>query len=115
MLNCNNNNSFKNSITIKINSIDKNTKQQRLNMFDTIEVRKEYFGYLKKTYKIVGKHVLNSKGSIKIKIDSTQGYRFFINGVDGAYGTENFTKGFTKEKLKDGQEINIEVFSLENR
>jgi hypothetical protein len=105
---------LENQITIKINSIDNETKQPRINVFDTIEVRKEGAGYLMKTYTKVGEYITDSTGSVKIKIDRNEGYRFMLSRK-GFYGSESFAEPFTKEKLKDDQEINIEAISLENR
>lgn len=112
--NCNKKSDFENQITIKINSIDSKTKEYRVNKFDTIEVRKTKFGILTQRYVKVAEYVTNSEGSVKIKVDSTEEYRFLIRGPY-VYGTANFTDTFTNEKLKDGQEINMEIFSIENR
>lgn len=111
---CNKKSDFENQITIELNSIDGKTKQNRVNKFDTIEVRKTKFGIFSHRYVKVEEYVTNSEGSVKIKVDSTQEYRFLIRGPY-IYGSANFTKAFTKEKLKDGQEVNLEVISLENR
>ncbi|MRX42021.1 hypothetical protein GJU43_22320 [Flavobacterium sp. LC2016-23] len=48
--NCSRKTDSENQITIKINSIDSKSKQRRVNLFDTVEVRKEKFGYLTKTF-----------------------------------------------------------------
>ncbi|WP_147298249.1 hypothetical protein [Flavobacterium aquicola] len=112
--NCGRKTDLENQITITITSVDSKTKQRRINTFDTIEVRKEGMGYLMRTYPKVGEYITDSMGSVKIKIDSTDGYRFMLN-KKGFYGSESFAEPFTKEKLKDGQEINIEAISLEER
>jgi hypothetical protein len=106
--NCNRKTDSENQITIKINSIDSKTKQRRVSFFDTIEVRKERFGYLTKTFPVEKKYVMDSKGSVKIKIDTTKLYKIFVLGFK-AFGSEMYYPGH----LKDGQEINIEVISLE--
>ena len=107
---CNKNTNLENKINIKINSIDSETKQLRVNTFDVIEVRVESFGYLMKTYEKVDEYTTDSTGSVKIDIDGSKQYRFMISGPNG-FGSANFTEAFTKEKLKDGQEVNIEVTS----
>lgn len=104
---------LKNQITIKINSIDSESKKRRVNMFDTI-VRMAKFGFPMRRYVKVAEYIIDSTGSVKIKIDSTKGYWFFLNGFN-VYCSESFDEAFTKEKLNDGQEVNIEVISLENR
>ncbi|CAD0003393.1 hypothetical protein [Flavobacterium chungangense] len=114
ILSCNKKNNLENQITIKINSIDSETRKSRVNIFDTIEVSVQENGYLMKSFNKVGEYVTDSSGSIKIKIDSTKGYKFMLHGHN-IYGSANFSEAFTKEKLKNGQEVNIEVISLENR
>ena len=109
--NCTKKTDLENQITVKINSIDSETKQRRVNAFDTVEVRIEGIGYLMKTFSKVGEYIIDSTGSVKIKIDCTEGYTFTVFGPN-LYGSERFTK---KEKLKDGQEINIQVIHLEKR
>lgn len=111
---CTKKTNLENQITIKINSIDGKTKQRRVNMFDTIEVRITEFGIPMQKYVKVAEYITDSTGSVKIKVNSTEEYRFMISGPN-IYGSANFTEAFTKEKLKDGQEVNIEVISLENR
>lgn len=108
--NCNRKTDSENQITIKINSIDSKTKQRRVNLFDTVEVRKERFGYLTKTFPVGKIYIMDSMGSVKIKIDTTKLYKVFVLGFK-AFGPEMYYPGY----LKDGQEINIEVISLENR
>ena len=103
-----------NFITIKVTSIDNKSKQHRINTFDTIEVRKEGVGCITKTYAKIGEYVTDSTGSVNIKIDRSGGYRFMLRRR-GFYGSESFAEPFTKDKLKDGQDIYIEVVSLENR
>jgi len=110
---CTHKSDLENQITIKITSIDSKTKQPRINMFDTIVVRKEENGYLTKIYSKVGEYITDSTGSVKIEIDQNEGYKFILRHR-GFYGSESFGEPFTKEKLKDDQEVNIEVISLEN-
>lgn len=114
ILSCKKKNSLENQITIKINSIDRETRKVRVNIFDTIEVSVQENGYLMKSFNKVGEYVTDSSGSIKIKIDSTKGYKFMLHGPN-VYGSANFSEAFTKETLKNGQEVNIEVISFENR
>jgi hypothetical protein len=109
-LSCNKKTNLKNQITIKVNSIDSKTKQRRVNFFDTVEVRKESFGFLTKSFPVEKKYVMDSMGSVKIKIDSTKLYKIFVLGFK-AFGPEMYYPGY----LKEGQEVNIEVISLENR
>ncbi len=111
---CNKNTSQENRITIKITLINKDSKQPRINSFDTIEVRKEGIGLLTKSFDKVAEYVTDSTGSIRIEVNRNEGYKFMLSRK-GLYGSENFSEAFTKEKLKDGQEVNIEVFSTENR
>ena len=111
---CTNKTNSENQITIKINSIDVKTKQLRVNMFDTVDVRMTKFGFPTQKYVKVAEYITDSTGSVEIKCDSNEEYRFMISGAN-IYGSANFTKAFSKEKLKDGQEVNIEVISLDNR
>jgi hypothetical protein len=108
--NCKGKDDLEGQITIKINSIDRDTKQHRINAFDTIEVRKEGIGYLMKTFDKVGQYVTDSKGSVKIKIDKMEKYMFLLSRRN-YFGSETFEGEF----LKNGQEVNIEVFPIENR
>lgn len=111
---CNKKSDFENQITIKLNSIDSETKQRRENKFDTIKVNITRPGSFTYRYVKIAEYITNSGGSVKIKVDSTEEYRFSIRGPY-VYGTANFTDAFTKEKLKDGQEVNIEVFPIGNK
>ena len=111
---CTKNTNSENQITIKINSIDAITKRLRVNMFDTIDFRMTKFGFPTQKYVNVAEYITDSTGSVYIKVDLNEEYRFMISGTNG-YGSANFTKAFSKEKLKDGQEVNIEVISLDNR
>lgn len=106
-------NESENQITIKINVIDSKTKQRRINKFDTIVIRKEGTGYLTKTFDKIGEYVTDSSGSVEIKVDSTKGYMFLLSRKK-YYGSETFVEAFTKEKLRDGQEVNIEAILIEN-
>lgn len=112
IINCKGRNDLENQIAIKITLINRDTKQPRINSFDTIEVTKEGIGLLTKSFDKVAEYITDSTGSIKIKINSNEGYNFSISRK-GFYGSENFSDAFTKEKLKDGQEINIEVFPIQ--
>lgn len=111
---CTNKTNSENQITIKINSIDVKTKQLRVNMFDTLDVRMTKSGFPTQKYVKVAEYITDSTGSVEIKCDSNEEYRFMISGPN-VYGSANFTKPFTKEKLKDGQVVNIEVVTLDNR
>ena len=111
---CTDKTNSENQITIKINSIDAKTKQLRVNMFDAIDVRMTKFGFPTQKYVKVAEYITDSAGTVDVKVDSNEEYRFMISGTNG-YGSANFTKAFSKEKLKDGQEVNIEVISLDNR
>jgi hypothetical protein len=108
--NCNKKTGLENQITIKINSINSKTKLPRANAFDTIVLRKEGIGYLMRTFDEVGEYVTDSTGSVKIKVNSTEDYQISLYGVH-FYGSENLYGSH----LKDGQEVNIEAFSVENR
>lgn len=108
------NNNLENQITVKINSIDNETKQPRVKMFETIDVRISEFVFPMRKYVKVAEYITDSTGSVKIKIDSAEEYRFMISRPN-VYGSANFIEAFSKEKLKDGQEVNIEVIFLENR
>ena len=105
--NCNNKTNLGNQITIKINSIDKVSKQRRVNTFDTVIVRKEGIGYLTKTFHPTGKYITDSTGSVKVKIDSTKILDISIVGLN-VFGGDMYYPGH----LKDGEEINIEVITF---
>lgn len=107
ILSCNKKSDLENQITITINSIDKETKKNRLNMFDTIEVRKEGIGYLMKTFNKVGEYVTDSTGSVKIKFDRSKKYQIRLYGVH-IYGSNDIVG----ENLKNNQELNIEAFPV---
>jgi len=108
--NCKGKSDSENQITIKINLIDSKTKQPRINAFDTIEVRKEGLGYLMKTFDKINECITDTSGSLKIKIDKSEKYMFLLKRRN-YFGSETFDG----ELLKDGQKVNIEVFSIENR
>lgn len=112
-LGCNKKSDLENQITIKITAVDNKTKLPRTKKFDTIEIREEGVKYLTKTFDKVEECVTDSTGSVKIKINRTKGYKFLVK-KRGFYGSESFGEPFTKEKLKNNQEVNIEVMSLEN-
>jgi hypothetical protein len=108
--NCKGKSDLEGQITITINSIDKETKQRRINKFDTVVVRKEGIGYLTKTFDKIGEYVTDSTGSVKIKIDSSKICDISVSGLN-VLGGDMYYPGY----LKDGQEVNIGVISLENR
>jgi hypothetical protein len=110
ILSCNKKTDLNNQITLKLNSIDSKTKQNRLNTFDTIEIRIKKFGFPSWRFVKVGECVTDSTGSVKIKIDRTEEYTFLL-GRRNYFGSETFAG----ELLKDGQVVNLEVFSIENR
>lgn len=109
-LNCKGKGDLEDQITITINSIDKETKQRRINKFDTVVVRKEGIGYLTKAFDKIGEYVTDSTGSVKIKIDYSKICDISVSGLN-VLGGDMYYPGY----LKDGQEVNIEVISLENR
>ena len=114
IISCYKNSNQENQITVKITLINKDTKQPRVNSFDTIEVRKEGIGLFTKSFDKVAEYITDSKGSINIKVNRNEGYNFLLSRK-GFYGSENFSEPFTKEKLKEGQKVNIEVYSIENK
>lgn len=95
-------------IDVKINSVDRGSGKMRTNMFDTIEIRRERKGYLMKTFNEFGEYVTDSTGSVILKIDSTKITDISVSG-------ENVLGGmiFYPGDLKDGDEVNIEVFLIE--
>lgn len=107
---CKGKSDLENQITIIINSIDNKTKQNRVNMFDTIDVRIAEFGIPTRKYVKVAEYITDSTGSVRVKLDKNEEYHFILGGKN-IYGSTEFSKG----ELKDGQEVNIEVISLENR
>ena len=106
--NCNKKSEVEGQITIKINSIDEESKKQRANMFDTLEVSKERPGLISKRFPIERKYITDSTGSVKIKIDPTKIYDFSVSGLN-VLGGVMYYPGF----LKDGQEVNIEVLHFD--
>ncbi len=108
--NCNKKSDLENQIIIKINSIDSKTKQPRVNVFDTIDVRIAEFGIPMRKYVKVAEYRTDSTGSVRAKLDRNGEYHFILGGKN-IYGAIEFSEG----ELKDGQEVNIEVISLENR
>ena len=102
--NCNKKSENENQITIKINSIDEESKKRRVNMFDTLEVSKERPGLFTKRFTTERMYITDSMGSVKIKIDPTKIYDFSVSGLN-VLGGDMYYPGF----LKDGQEVNIEV------
>jgi len=109
ILSCTKKTKLENQITVNINLIDSKTKEPRINSFDTIIVRKEGFGLIK-TFDKVEECITDSAGSVKIKIDRTKEYMFLL-GRRNFFGSETFAR----ESLNNGQELNIEVYSIENR
>src|SRR4051812_28834766 len=78
ILSCNRSSNLENEITIKINSVNLKDKRPRINIFDTIEIRKEGVGYLMRTFDKVGEFTTDSTGSAKIKIDKTEDYKILL-------------------------------------
>lgn len=109
-MNCIGKSDLENQIIITVNSIDKKSKKPRVNLFDTVVVRKEGIGLLKKTFVKYGEYVTDSSGSVKIKIDSSKIYDISISGLN-VLGGDIYYPG----NLKNCQEINIEVFSIDER
>lgn len=107
---CTKKTSVENQITIKINSIDSKTKRNRINAFDTIDVRIAEFGFPMRKYVKEAEYVTDSTGSVKVKLDQNKEYHFILGGKN-IYGAVEFSEG----ELKDAQEVNIEVVSTENR
>ena len=99
----------KNQITITINSVDKETGQKRVNMFDTIDVRVGRPGILKRQFVKVAEYTTDSTGSVKVKLDKSEEIRLILGGKM-IYGSEWFQEG----KLKEGQSVDIDVISLED-
>ena len=93
-----------------MSSVDSKTKQLRVNTFDTIEIRIKKIGFPTWRFVNVGECLTDSSGSVKIKIDRTEEYTFLLKKRN-YFGSETFAG----ESLKNGQEINMEVFSLVNR
>lgn len=104
---------LKNQIIVKVISIDSETKRVRDNKFDTIVVRIRGNGFLTQSFEKVREYVTDSTGSVKIKLSGTEEYRFIIDG-SGIHGSTSFTEVFSKHKLRDGQDVNIEVKSIKN-
>ena len=102
---------LKNQITIIVNSVDKDTKENRVNMFDTIEVRVARPGFPVRRFVKVAEYTTDSTGSVSVKVDKSEENHFMIGGKSKFFGSTAFSKG----DLKDGQEVNIEVISLEDR
>ena len=109
-LSCNNKTDTENKITLKLNSIDSKTKLLRANTFDTIEIRIKKIGFPTWRFVEEGEVITDSQGSVKIKIDRTEEYTFKL-GKRGYFASETFAG----ESLKDGQEVNIEVFLIGDR
>lgn len=101
---------LENQITVEIKSIDRESKKLRLNTFDTIEVRVMRFGYLTKEYVQVGQYVTDNNGSVKIKVDRSEENHFILSGQNVYGATE-----FSKNELKNGQIIYIDVIRLEKK
>ena len=98
---------LENQITIKINSIDSETKKPRVNTFDTIHVRIAKFGFPMRKYVKIRQLVTDSNGSIIAKFYKNEEYHFIIGGKLIYGATEIYEKD-----LKDYQEVDIEVISL---
>ena len=109
LLSCDKKTDLEKQITIKVNSVDKETKQPRVNMFDTVIIKEEGNGYLTKAFYKVGEYTTDSTGVVKIKIDPSRINDISVSGLN-IYGGDMYYPGH----LKDGQEINLEVRSLNN-
>lgn len=105
----------KNQITIIINSVDGNTKENRVNMFDTIDVRIARWGFPMKRFVKVAEYITDSTGSVKVELDKSDENHFILNGkyINGIYitGSTYFSEG----DLKDGEKVNLEVDSVDYR
>jgi len=95
-------------ITIKINSIDKETKRIRVNKFDTVIIKKEGKGYLMKTFNAIGKYATDSTGAVTVKIDPSKIYDISITGIEVLGGEIIYPENFKS----DQQELDIEVIHL---
>ena len=109
LLSCDKKTDLENQIIIKVNSVDQQTKQPRVNMFDTVIIKEEGNGYLTKTFSKVGEYTTDSTGVVKVKIDPSRICDISVSGLN-IYGGDMYYPGH----LKDGQVINIEVRSLNN-
>jgi len=109
IISCNIKTEFENQTVLKINLIDKKSRHLRINMFDTIVVRKQEIGYLKKTFEKVGEYITDSEGSVKIEIDTSKIYDISVSGKN-IYGGDIYYPVY----LKSVKEVNIEVISIEN-
>jgi hypothetical protein len=109
LLSCDKKTDLEKQITIKVNSVDKETKQPRVNMFDTVIIKEEGNGYLTKAFYKVGEYTTDPAGVVKIKIDPSRINDISVSGLN-IYGGDMYYPGH----LKDGQEINLEVRSLNN-
>jgi len=109
LLSCNKKTDLDKQITIKVNLVDQETKQSRVNMFDTVLIKEERNGYLTKTFSQVGEYTTDSTGVVKVKIDPSRICDISVSGLN-IYGGDMYYPGH----LKDGQVINIEVRSLNN-
>jgi len=109
LLSCDKKTDLESQIIIKVNSVDQQTKQLRVNMFDTVIIKEEGNGYLTKTFSKVGEYTTESTGVVKVKIDPSRICDISVSGLN-IYGGDMYYPGH----LKDGQVINIEVKTLNN-
>jgi hypothetical protein len=99
---------LENQITITIRSIDSETKQPRTK--DTVEIEMGKWGIPMRRYVKVGQYITDSLGLVKINIDCTERYVFNI------YGSHVYSfVEFAEDKLKNGQQVIIEVAPPEKR
>ncbi|WP_426475976.1 hypothetical protein ACP3T3_11270 [Chryseobacterium sp. CBSDS_008] len=110
IISCNRKSDVGKQLFIKVNSIDKETRQVRVNTFDTIEVRTPGIGYLMKTQEKVGEYITDSSGSVVIKIYTDKNYHLILGG-DNAYGSVDINKG----SMINGQMVTIKVTSFNKR
>jgi hypothetical protein len=100
-----------NQITVTINSVDEYTRENRVNMFDTIEVREARIGFPVRRYVKVAEYITDSTGSVKVKLYKNEEYLFMLSGK----GKTDGSLWFSKEDLSDGENVKIEAKSFENR
>lgn len=109
-LNCSRKSDVKGQITIKIKAVDSKTKQLRINSLDTIDIKVIKFGYLMKEFITIGEYIIDSSGSVKVKLDPKEEYHISLYGTD-VFGWADFNEN----ELKAGQEVTIEALPSEKR
>lgn len=78
-------------------------------MFDTVEISEENGGFLKKKFKVKGKYLTDSSGSVAVKIDPAKICDIYVKGLSASGGTM-----FMSGRLIDRQEVTIELISYKN-